>query len=136
MKRLLPSLLTLLAILGGGMTAAGCSSQQDNAARQPLAPIRVNYSTAPESPVKPGTTVKIAVTVQQNGELIKDAQEVEFEIWKDNQEKHETVKAKQAPSGEYYVERQFPEEGTYYVMYHVTARDVHNMQKKEIKVVK
>lgn len=124
-----------LSILIGGFTISGCSAQ-DDAARQPLAPIKVNYSTSPESPVKAGTTVKIAVTVQQSGELVKDAQEVEFEIWKDNQDKHDKVKAQQSSSGEYYIERQFTGEGTYYVMYHVTARDVHNMQKKELKVVK
>lgn len=133
----LPSKLWIvsLSILIGSFTMSGCSSGQNDAARQPPTPIKVHYSTSPSSPVKADSTVKITVTVQQNGELIKDAEEVEFEIWKENQEKHDMVKAQKSSSGEYYIERKFPEAGTYYVMYHVTARDVHNMQKKELQVV-
>ena len=51
-------------------------------------------------------------------------------------DQHETVEAKlDKEKGVYYIEKNFNELGSYYIIAHVTARGMHNMPKVEIEVV-
>jgi hypothetical protein len=59
---------------------------------------------------------------------------VKFEIWRAHDENHEKVEIKHAENGIYRLERTFEQEGTYYIISHVTARDMHNMPKKEFVI--
>lgn len=127
----------ILVLMLGLFTLAGCSSQSaqnPSAQNGVVTPIDVTFSTQPASPVKSGEKVKIIVTVKQNNQLVEDAASVKFEIWKDQQEKHDMVVAKLGLTGDYFVERTFDASGTYFVMYHVTARDMHKMKQMELKV--
>lgn len=74
-------------------------------------------------------TFKAKVTYGE--EEVKDADDVSFEIWLANSENHEKIAATHKGNGIYELEKSFNEEGTYYVYAHVTARDMHNMPKKE-----
>ncbi|WP_164985157.1 FixH family protein [Ammoniphilus sp. CFH 90114] len=96
-------------------------------------PITVEFQVQPE-PVKAGEITTIQVFVKQGEEWVDDAQEVEFEIWKDGQEKHDMVQAQYQGDGLYSFQERFHEPGTYYVMYHVTARDMHEMKAMEVVV--
>ena len=49
-------------------------------------------------------------------------------------DKHEKVEIKHTENGIYRLEKSFPQEGTYYIISHVTARDMHNMPKKEFTI--
>jgi hypothetical protein len=72
--------------------------------------------------------------VTQGQENVNDADEVAFEIWRAKDEKHEKIEIKHAKNGIYRLEKTFSREGTYYIISHVTARDMHNMPKKEFIV--
>ena len=72
--------------------------------------------------------------ITQGDENVEDADEVTFEIWRSKDEKHEKIEVKHAEDGIYRLEKTFQQEGTYYIISHVTARDMHNMPKKEFIV--
>lgn len=72
--------------------------------------------------------------VTQGDENVEDADKVTFEIWRAKDEKHEKIEVKHAEDGVYRLEKSFAKEGTYYIISHVSARDMHNMPKKEFIV--
>jgi len=72
--------------------------------------------------------------VTQGQENVEDANKVKFEIWRANDAEHEEIEVKHAENGIYRLEKTFSKEGTYYIISHVTARDMHNMPKKEFIV--
>ncbi|MTH54435.1 hypothetical protein GKZ89_13610 [Bacillus mangrovi] len=83
----------------------------------------------------PGSTQELKVKVTQGGEIVQDANEVEFEIWKSGEkESSEMLEAKHAGDGIYSVKKTFGEDGIFYVQTHVTARDMHVMPKTKITV--
>ncbi len=69
-------------------------------------------------------------------EKVTDADEVKFEIWRAHAEEHEKIVVEHDENGIYRLEKSFSEEGTYYVYSHVTARNMHNMPKKEFVIGK
>ena len=71
----------------------------------------------------------------QGNEPVHDAQEVQFEVWKENQKKmSEKIAAKLEKDGIYTAKKQFQEDGIYYVQAHVTARGMHVMPVKKLVV--
>jgi 5-hydroxyisourate hydrolase-like protein (transthyretin family) len=121
----------LLGIIGTLLFATGCGSEEQSL--QPPVPIEVELNIQPAEPTAE-QHVTFSVTVKQNGTTVNDADEVELEFWKDGQEQHETIPTKKTGDGVYSAEKSFAEPGTYYVMYHVTARDFHSMAKREFAV--
>ena len=73
----------------------------------------------------------LSVRVTQGSDNVDDADEVQFEIWKENnKEDSEMIEAQHEKDGIYTVKKTFKEDGIYYVQTHVTARDMHVMPKK------
>lgn len=95
--------------------------------------IEVHIQTEPEM-LDPGKPVAIQAIVTQGSEPVDDAQEVKFEIWKKGQEDHEKIEGKYQGKGIYSTGKAFDQAGIYYVIAHVTAREMHNMPKKELTV--
>jgi hypothetical protein len=89
---------------------------------------------SPET-VEKGETVTIEAMVMYGEEHVADADEVVFEVWKEgSKDDSEMIEATNDGDGMYSIETTFDQEGVYFVQSHVTARDMHNMPKKEIKV--
>jgi hypothetical protein len=126
MKQYIAALAVALALM-----AAGCGSQEE--AAPSASPVEVALALAPKEPVA-GEAITFAVTVTQDGAPVNDARSVEFELWKDGQEQHEMIPAALEKDGVYTAQKTFAKPGSYYVMYHVTARDFHNMQKHPFTV--
>ena len=78
--------------------------------------------------------VTFQAKVTYGEEEVEDADDMSFEIWLANSENHEKVAATHKGDGIYELVKTFDEEGTYYVYAHVTARDMHNMPKKEFVI--
>jgi hypothetical protein len=75
------------------------------------------------------TLLKARVT--QGKQMVDDADDVKFEIWKANSdEKSEMLNGKNDGNGIYSVKKTFDKDGIYYVQSHVTARGMHVMPKK------
>jgi hypothetical protein len=121
----------ILAIISTLLFATGCESEEPSL--QPPVPIEVGLNIQPAEPTAQ-QPVTFSVSVKQNGAPVNDADDVKLEFWKEDQEQHETIPAKKTGDGVYAAEKSFAEPGTYYVMYHVTARDFHSMAKREFAV--
>jgi hypothetical protein len=116
------------------LLVAACSSSTSENNEIPQV-VQVEIKTVPDT-FHSGQVVQIEAHVTQGSEKVKDAQEVKFEIWKKDQDKHENTIETHSQNGVYRIEKTFPEDGIYYVIAHVTARDMHVMPKKELVVGK
>jgi hypothetical protein len=116
--------VVLLLLVG----LSGCS--EEKAEHKLPEMIEVVLTVTPETgQVNEPVTFEAKVT--QGEENVEDAKEVKFEIWRANDENHEKIEIEHAENGIYRLEKTFEQEGTYYIISHVTARDMHNMPKKE-----
>ncbi|MBO8170336.1 MAG: FixH family protein [Bacillaceae bacterium] len=97
-------------------------------------PLTVEFETDPAQDLQSGQPVEMTVVVYQGDELVDDASDVQFEIWPEGQDDHEFIPAENKGEGRYSITRTFEEPGLYYVMYHVTARDYHNMERMELNI--
>lgn len=75
--------------------------------------------------------VTFTAKVTYGDKPVTDPDDVEFEIWRANDENHENIPVKHAGDGIYELQKSFTEEGTYYIYSHVTAEGYHAMPKKE-----
>lgn len=125
-------LLALLAACGSGNEEKSSGGSSD---KQPekLVPIEVKLSVPEHGEVNKPVKLKVAVT--QGDEKVADADEVEYEIWKNGKkEGSELLKSNNNKDGTYTAEKTFAEDGVYTVQVHVTARDQHQMPKAEIAI--
>lgn len=128
MKKFLFALMALLLLF----MASGCGNEKEKATDLPEM-VEVELSISPETS-KPNQSITFEAKVTQGKEKVEDADEVTFEIWRSKDENHEKIKINHAGNGIYRLEKSFQQEGTYYIISHVTARDMHNMPKKEFIV--
>ena len=120
----------IIVITLSALFSAGCSPQQVEEEPQFL---DVQLTISPE---KAGVNEEIIVEakVTYGEEEVEDADEVKFEVWRSQAEEHEKVIVEHSENGIYRLKKSFAEEGTYYVIAHVTARSMHYMPKKEFVV--
>lgn len=79
--------------------------------------------------------VLLGAHVTMGEENISDAAEVIFEVWKVGmKEESKMLPATATEDGMYEVKHTFTEKGEYVVQSHVTARDMHVMPKKTIRI--
>jgi len=128
-RKVKKSVLLLLVILSLGL-AVSCSKQEENTAMPKMVEVNLKVSPNPGEPNKP---IIFEAKVTQGKEKINDA-DVSFEIWRSKDPNHEKIAITHAKDGVYRLEKIFKQEGTYYIISHVTARDMHNMPKKEFTV--
>ncbi|TKC19569.1 FixH family protein [Robertmurraya kyonggiensis] len=125
------NLLILLITFIGAVSITGCA-QQDEKSEEPFF-TEVNLSVNPQKG-EVNEPVIIEAKVTYGDEEVTDADEVLFEIWRAHDEEHEKMEIKHAENGIYRLEKSFEQEGTYYVISHVTAREMHNMPKTEFVI--
>jgi len=125
------SLLSIIAIICL-LILVSCSNKTKDSLGTPKM-LEVNLSVNPEK-AEPNQPVVFEAKVTQGKENVNDADEVVFEIWRSNDKQHQEIKINHPKNGVYRLEKSFSQEGTYYIISHVTARDMHNMPKKEFTV--
>ncbi|MDN3019370.1 FixH family protein [Paenibacillus sp. BSR1-1] len=128
MKKFVIGIISVLFLI----VAVSCSKEEKQSSELPEM-LEVNLSINPE-PAKLNQPVTFEAKVSQGKEAVNDADEVIFEIWRSKDEKHQKIAIKNPKNGIYRLEKSFDQEGTYYIVSHVTARDMHNMPKKEFVV--
>jgi hypothetical protein len=109
---------------------AACSQAKNETDEQAV----LNVKIETKSPIELNKETEIACLVTYGNEKVTDADEVKFEIWKQGNEHHDMLQAKNEGNGKYAVKKTFTEPGTYSVIAHVTARNMHNMPKEDIVV--
>lgn len=116
---------------------AGCSNadkKQSDISAESIEPLDVGITIYP-TPNEVNQEVTFEAAVTQGDDKVDDAQSVEFEIWKNDEESHEKIKGELQKDGIYAVKKTFKEAGTYQVIAHVSARDMHAMPQREFDVV-
>ncbi|MEN2767490.1 FixH family protein [Ornithinibacillus xuwenensis] len=132
--------LLLLIVSIGILLLAACGKEEtgENKDEESVPEmIEVEILTNPEmNQLQPNETITISAKVTQGGEAVNDANEVRFEFWKDGQasEEHEMINGEFQSDGIYAIEKMVQEPGTYYVIAHVTAREMHKMPKQELVI--
>lgn len=115
-------------VLLGMMIMAACTNHNKQAETPAVLDVKIDV---PDH-VDLNKPTKLTCVVTYGGEKVDDANEVKFEVWKHGDGEREMLEAKHDGDGRYSVEKTFTEAGTYSVVAHVTARDMHNMPKKDI----
>ncbi|MGM0847287.1 MAG: FixH family protein [Bacillota bacterium] len=134
MSIVMSSLLVLAAC--GGQEGQN-SSEPNHEEGETLHALEVNLSTQPQpDELQDGEEFTIEAKVTHGGENVDDAKEVEFEFWQQGEETedHEMIKGEFQGKGIYSIEKTVEEPGIYYVVSHVTARDMHTMPKLELAI--
>ncbi|WP_050179661.1 FixH family protein [Domibacillus robiginosus] len=123
-------------------TLSACSSQEEQSAQtnQTLKPVKVEVKLNPQE-AKAKQEVEIQAIVTQGNEPVEDANDVKFEIWKDENQEHETAKretieAKHKGNGVYVIKKTFSEEGIYNINAHTNARNMHIMPLIKVSIIK
>jgi hypothetical protein len=91
----------------------------------------LHFMTPKDAKANAHTT--LTMHVQHKKEALAGAK-AKFEIWKEGQEKHEFVDAKETKAGEYQAVTKFPEAGTYNVKLHVEKGDIHEHTDEKVEV--
>jgi hypothetical protein len=128
MKKLVYFVVSILFLA----VLTSCSNAANHSDDQPKM-LYVELSTKPETG-KVNQPLTFEAKVTQGNEKVNDADEVLFEIWRSKDVKHEQITVTHPKNGIYRLEKSFQQEGTYYIVSHVTARGMHNMPKKEFIV--
>ncbi|NDI36168.1 FixH family protein [Chengkuizengella sediminis] len=125
------SLIIMIMVL---VLVTGCTdSQEETSELPPLKLFDVDIQISSEE-IQPGEPVTFKAIVTLDAEKIEDASEVKFEFKKDGSEDSTFAYGTHQGEGVYAVEQIFDEDGVYSVTAHVTARNMHNMPKKQFTV--
>ena len=114
--------------------ACGTEKEAESAAvPQSMEPVEAELTVA--ATAEKGEAVPLSVTVTQDGQPVDDADEIKFEVWKnDAKEESDMIKATLTKDGVYEAETTFAEEAVYTVQVHVTARSMHTMPTTNVTV--
>lgn len=124
--------LFMLPILGIALFLQACQTAHRSETFE-LKYLNVELDIDPEKG-DPGETITFTASVTYGDEPVEDAWEVLFEIWRAHDPEHEQFPAEHSGDGIYRIEKAFEREGTYYVIAHVTARDMHTMPRREFVI--
>ncbi|KIQ94951.1 hypothetical protein LH47_00916 [Anoxybacillus thermarum] len=111
------------------LVVAGCASKAEE---EELAYLDVKMAVEEKLPAN--QEVELACLVTYGDEKVTDASEVKFEVWKHGTEDRQMIEGKHAGDGKYVANYTFATKGTYSVVAHVTAKNMHNMPKIDVVV--
>ncbi|WHX50709.1 FixH family protein [Paenibacillus woosongensis] len=130
MKRWTIACLVLMIVILAGCSSAGSQTGMPDGIPEI---IDVQIQSEPEK-LNPGEPARIQAKVTQGGEEVTDAKSVTFEVWLSGSDTHEMLEGTHAGNGVYSIDKTFEQDGVYNVIAHVTARDMHNMPRKQLIV--
>ena len=124
------SFILLGSLLGCGQAGTEPTPAAGQACSNTLVPIEVDFTWEP-SALEAGDEALLSAHVTHDGLAVDQANEVKFEIWEHaNPDYHHMIEAENAGDGFYTLPWSFDTDGVYYVYYHVTACDMHRMEKE------
>lgn len=122
--------------LVGLLVLGACGTEKEAnsvAIPQSMEPVEAELQVADTAEI--GEKVTLSVNVTQDGRAVDDADEIKFEVWKnDVKRESDMIKASLDQDGVYTAETTFDEDGVYTVQVHVTARQMHTMPMTEVTV--
>jgi hypothetical protein len=122
----------IVSVLVAALSA--CGNDGGNSQNQEVPELLEVEINLPEGNPEIGEEITLEAYVSQGGEAVEDADEVKFEVLKQGETDSEMIEGEHQSDGNYTGKMIFETEGVYEVTAHVTARDMHNMPKKEVTV--
>jgi hypothetical protein len=123
----------LMAVLFVSVLSA-CGNDEGNGQDQEVPEFLEVEINLPEENLEVGAEINLEAYVSQGGEAVEDADEVKFEVLRQGDAESEMFEAEHQGEGIYTAKKKFDADGVYAVTAHVTARDMHNMPKKDLIV--
>ncbi|SFC77185.1 YtkA-like [Bacillus sp. OV322] len=125
--------ISLCCLIGLLLLVGGCSGNKQEMAEDMPNMLDVKVTINPEI-ADVNKTVDFKADIVSNGKRVKKADEVKFEIWNSQINKHTTIEVHPNEKGDYEIKKTFSAQGTYYIIAHVTAEGMHAMPKKEFTI--
>jgi peptidoglycan hydrolase CwlO-like protein len=127
--------LAIMALMTVYMSACSTTDSHSEMTKTMPDPIEVTLKVPSKASVN--QEVPLKAIVKQGNKVVKDADEVKYETWKDNtKDKDSMLDAKNENNGAYTAHVKFDQPGVYDVQVHVTAREMHDMPKTKIVISK
>jgi hypothetical protein len=108
----------------------GCSMEKESRKSENKIPLEVSILT-PET-ISSHEEITLKALVTQGEEKVTDANDVVFEVWQSGRNDREMLNAEHHGDGIYSAKKRFSENGHYFVVAHVTARNMHSMPTKQV----
>ncbi|WP_428908397.1 FixH family protein [Niallia sp. Krafla_26] len=133
MGKRLGRIFIFLLFIGIGLLAA-CSQPKEVANEETMPAFLDVQLTVDLQNGQKNEPVLFQAKVTYGEKPVTGADEVVFEIWRAQDDNHEKIEIEHKENGIYELEKSFDEEGTYYIIAHVTAENMHNMPKEEFVI--
>ncbi|MBU8698521.1 FixH family protein [Bacillus pumilus] len=127
MRKMLGMIVLLLLLSACGNSAA-------NSGKGEVPELLEVKLTGPEQ-VEKNESVIVKAAVTYGDTPVDDADDVQFEVWKDgDKDNSKMIQPKKKNKGVYELHTAFKKDGLYIIQVHVTAKQQHNMPKTNIHV--
>jgi len=126
-----------LTLAMAAILAVGCGAEDDSVDTLSSGEIPVEVIVEVLTPEKlnVGEATTLEVKVTQGGEVVNDADSVDFEVWESGLRDEGTmIDGEFTEDGVYTAEYTFDHDGVYYMYAHTTARGMHVMPKQQFIV--
>ncbi|MFF5995282.1 FixH family protein [Lysinibacillus sp. KU-BSD001] len=124
-----------LTLAATAVLAAGCGQEKVDTIDSGEMPVEVIVDVLTPTELQPNEAVTLEVKVTQGGEVVDNADSVEFEVWESGHKDEGTMlEGELTKDGVYVAEYTFDHDGVYYMYAHTTARGMHVMPKHEMVV--
>ena len=127
----------LLTLAATAVLAVGCGAEDDSVdtLNSGGIPVEVMVELLTPEKLNAGEVTTLEVKVTQGGEVVNDADSVEFEVWESGLRDEGTmIDGEFTEDGVYTAEYTFDHDGVYYMYAHTTARGMHVMPKQQFIV--
>ena len=127
----------LLTLAVTAVLAVGCGAEDDSVdtLNSGGIPVEVMVELLTPEKLNAGEVTTLEVKVTQGGEVVNDADSVEFEVWESGLRDEGTmIEGEFTEDGVYTAEYTFDHDGVYYMYAHTTARGMHVMPKQQFIV--
>ena len=117
--------------------AVGCGAEDDavDTLGSGEVPVEIIVEVLTSEKLNVGEATTLEVKVTQGGEVVNDADSVDFEVWESGLRDEGTmIDGEFTEDGVYTAEYTFDHDGVYYMYAHTTARGMHVMPKQQFIV--
>lgn len=126
-----------LTVAMAAVLAVGCGAEDDavDTLGNGEVPVEVIVEVLTPEKLNAGEATTLEVKVTQGGEVVNDADSVDFEVWESGlREEGTMLDGELTEDGVYAAQYTFDRDGVYYMYAHTTARGMHVMPKQQFIV--
>ena len=126
-----------LTLAMAAVLAVGCGAEDDavDTLGSGEVPVEIIVEVLTSEKLNVGEATTLEVKVTQGGEVVNDADSVDFEVWESGLRDEGTmIDGEFTEDGVYTAEYTFDHDGVYYMYAHTTARGMHVMPKQQFIV--